>query len=289
MIEMYKSFNTLSVKLVISTVVSIFSPFKAELIILGIMIIMDTITGSIYAIRTRKFCSAGLRRGFKKILFYSLCIIVIRLLEIGIISLITTNLLTNLIISFLIINEAISSLENLTLLGVPLPFGLTNFIIKQIKNETVKELVLSGMNKHEYIYEINDMLNFNLPNIKDSNYKSMLEIKFNEWAQLLDYFDAQFKNIYSENNEILYFRVSTLINATIARIRDKWRAEGIPDSHINFFNEWHDPRVVKLRSNINEICTSDFDMEKKKSLIIEKFITALYQTLIDIQKADFFK
>lgn len=289
MFEAYKYTNSLSTKLAISAVVSIFSPFKVELIILCIMILIDTITGGAYALKIKKFCSSGLRRGFKKIIFYSLCIIVIRLLEIGLASLVTTNLLTNIVISFLIITEAISSLENLTLLGVPLPSGLAKFIIKQIKSETVRELVLSGIHKKEYMNEINDMLDFNLPNIKDQHYKKLLEIKFNEWALLVNYIDNEFSTIYSENKEILFFRIFTLINATMIRIHEKWVIEGIPTNYIQSFNDWHDPIVKKWITSVKLLCFNEDDMDKKRVQIIEKLIVALYRTLTDIQKVEFFK
>lgn len=289
MLGVYKYTSSLSTKLLISAIISVFSPFKVELIILCVMILIDTITGGAYALRTKKFCSNGLRRGFKKIVFYSLCIVVIRLLEIGIASLVSTNLLTNIVIGFLITTESISALENLTLLGVPLPSGLTTFIIGQIKSPPLKELVLSGLSKHEYIDEIKDMLDFNLPNIKDDSYKRLLEIKFNEWAQLVNYIDNEFLNIYTENKEILFFRISTLINATITRIQDKWRTENIPTEYIDSFNDWHTPNVTKWIAGVKQICTGDDEMEKKKTQIIEKLIVALYRTITDIKKAELFK
>lgn len=289
MLGAYKLTNSLSIKLLISLLISVFSPFKVELIILCLMILIDTITGGTYALKTKRFCSNGLRRGFKKVVFYSLCIIVVRLLEIGLASLLSTNLLTNIVIAFLIITESISTLENLTLLGVPLPSGLTPFIIGQIKSTPLKELVLSGLSKHEYIDEIKDMLDFNLSNLKDENYKKLLEIKFNEWAQLVNYIDNEFLSIYSKNKEILFFRISTLINVTISRIQDKWQSENIPTEYVDDFNAWHRPNVIRWRAEIEQICTDEEDMDKKKVRIIEKLIVALYRTITDIKKAEFFK
>ena len=43
--------NNLQSKILIALFLSIISPFKTELIILSIMIVIDTITGSLYAIR----------------------------------------------------------------------------------------------------------------------------------------------------------------------------------------------------------------------------------------------
>jgi hypothetical protein len=112
--------NNLQSKILIALFLSIISPFKTELIILSIMIVIDTITGSLYAMKMLKFSSTGLKRSLKKIIFYSLCLLVVRLVEIGISSFYSTTLLTNIIASTLLIIEATSSLENLVLLGVPL-------------------------------------------------------------------------------------------------------------------------------------------------------------------------
>lgn len=287
--EVFKYPNSLSIKLVLGGILSLFSPFAVELAVLITMIAIDTITGSAYAVKINKFSSSGLRRGLKKVFFYSLCILVVRLLEIGISSIISTNMLTNLVVGFLIFTEAISALENLTLLGVPLPAGISKFLIKQIKGTPLSDLVLSSSNRREYIDEINDMVDFNLPNISDEDIKRLLEIKFNEWAQLVNYFDVQFDNLYSSNNEILFFRVSSLINATMNKISDRWSTECVPEHIVTAFSDWHNPRVTKWIDGIKLICLSDIDMNMKKAQIIEKLLVALYQTLIDIRKVEFFK
>lgn len=287
--DLLKVLNPLPAKLTFGTLLSLFSPFKVELVILCTIIAIDTITGSAYAFKLKKFSSSGLRRGFKKLFFYSLCILVVRLLEIGISSLITTTMLTNLVTGFLILTESISSLENLTLLGAPLPPKLSTLILKQIKGTPLNELVLPGVERKEYFDEINDMIDFNLPNIKDENFKKLLEIKFNEWAQLVNYIDIQFDSLYSLNDEILFFRVSSLINITRSKINDRWMREDIPNDYILAFNDWHGPRVVRWLESIKQICTSNSDAEKKKTQIIEKLLILLYQTLTDIKKAETFK
>ena len=53
--------NNLQSKILIALFLSIISPFKTELIILSIMIVIDTITGSLYAMKMLKFSSTGLK------------------------------------------------------------------------------------------------------------------------------------------------------------------------------------------------------------------------------------
>jgi len=278
--------NNLQSKILIALFLSIISPFKTELIILSIMIVIDTITGSLYAMKMLKFSSTGLKRSLKKIIFYSLCLLVVRLVEIGISSFYSTTLLTNIIASTLLIIEATSSLENLVLLGVPLPKGIVDFILKQISNTPISNLVLSSTQRQDYLEEINDMLNIALPTIEDKNFKRLLEIKFEEWASLLNHIDIEFTTIYSDNKEILFFRISSLVSATRLRIRERWQKEEIPYECIKHLEDWHESKVTKWLASLKLVCFNDHDMDKKKTEIIEKLIVFLYKNITQIKKAE---
>lgn len=280
------STDNLQNKIIMGIFLSIISSFKTELIILVLMIILDTLTGTLYAIKMKKFSMKGLKRGLKKILFYSLLVLVIRLVEIGISSLYSTTILTNIITSTLIIIEATSSLRNLVLLDVPLPKGIADFILKQVSNTPISNLVLSSTHNKDYIEEINDMLNVVLPIIEDKNFRHLLEIKFEEWTSLVNHIDIDFNKIYSNNSEILFFRLSTLISATRLRIRDRWQKEGIPSDCTKTFDDWHEIKFNKWLATLKLACINDTDMDKKKTEIIEKLIIFLYKTITDIKKAE---
>ncbi|SCN25817.1 toxin secretion/phage lysis holin [Clostridium sp. N3C] len=280
------STDNLQNKIIMGIFLSIISSFKTELIILVLMIILDTLTGTLYAIKMKKFSMKGLKRGLKKILFYSLLVLVIRLVEIGISSLYSTTILTNIITSTLIIIEVTSSLKNLVLLDVPLPKGIADFILKQVSNTPISNLVLSSTHNKDYIEEINDMLNVVLPIIEDKNFRHLLEIKFEEWTSLVNHIDIDFNKIYSNNSEILFFRLSTLISATRLRIRDRWQKEGIPSDCTKTFDDWHEIKFNKWLATLKLACINDTDMDKKKTEIIEKLIIFLYKTITDIKKAE---
>ncbi|NLZ47186.1 MAG: phage holin family protein [Clostridiales bacterium] len=280
------STDNLQNKIIMGIFLSIISSFKTELIILVLMIILDTLTGTLYAIKMKKFSMKGLKRGLKKILFYSLLVLVIRLVEIGISSLYSTTILTNIITSTLIIIEVTSSLRNLVLLDVPLPKGIADFILKQVSNTPISNLVLSSTHNKDYIEEINDMLNVVLPIIEDKNFRHLLEIKFEEWTSLVNHIDIDFNKIYSNNSEILFFRLSTLISATRLRIRDRWQKEGIPSDCTKTFDDWHEIKFNKWLATLKLACINDTDMDKKKTEIIEKLIIFLYKTITDIKKAE---
>ena len=281
--------ETWQLKLIISVFVALFSPFKVTLLVLFTLIIIDNLTGSVYAISIKKFSSTGLRRGLKKIFIYSICILVVRLAEIGIKPLLDTIYLTNSIIAYLILTEALSSLENLTLLGVALPTRLKAFILNQIQIKGLKDLLQEDSEKRDFMQEVLEMVDYYFPVIKDYKIKQLLDIKFKEWAQFINIIDNEFSKSSSDNSELLYYRISNLIHSTIVRINEKWIQEGISKECIDTFNTWHSKRITILLSDIKNICQNKEPLNQKRIAIIEMVLLFLYKTLTDIQKQELCK
>jgi toxin secretion/phage lysis holin len=276
-------------KLFISIIITLFSPFKISLVALLTLITIDTITGCIYALSIKKFNSTGLKRGLKKLLLYAVCILIVRLAEIGIDQIFRTTYLTASIISYLILVESISALENLTLLGVPLPVKIKNIILGQIKSKELKQLLQMENNKKEYVQEILEMINIYFPTIGDYKIKHLLDILLKEWAQFISTIDVAFSKNAVESPDILYYKVSNFIQTTILRMNEKWEQEQISEECINAFNLWYEKRIAILSISIKDICYSKDTMDKKKTYIIEKIILGLYQTLTEIQKQELCK
>jgi toxin secretion/phage lysis holin len=281
--------NTWYAKLMLSFIVALFAPFQIGLIVLLTLIILDTITGTIYAISIKKFNSTGLKRGLKKLFIYFCCILIVRLTEIGLESFIRTIYLTNLIISYLILIESTSALENLTLLGIVLPKKIKDLILSQISTNEFKGLLQEESLKKEYIQEILQMIDYHFPAINDYKIKNLLHIMFDEWAQFINLVDIEFSKTSSDNTELLYYRIFSLIKATSARINENWLKENIPKDCIVRFNLWYEKRIVLWLSDIKDICFSDMAMDKKKTAVMEKVILSLYKTLTEIQRLELCK
>lgn len=281
-----KYFDFWELKLGISILTLFFSPFYMSLTILFILIIIDTVAGGYYAYKARRFTSKGFRKSLFKLLTYFISIFVVRLLEMGISELINTEAITNLMTSYLVVTEVLSVLRNLTLLGAPLPSGLTRIIIKQIKNQTLEELFESGNSKQEYIQEIKDMIEYQVPTVKCFYMREYLIIKLNEWAQFINIFESNFSSSGSDNEELLFHRVMNLINITIQKVSDRTTEAEIPAKYVECIDQWHRPVVERVMRSIKAICYSDEPLDKKKNLIIEKIIIGLYKTITDIQKIE---
>lgn len=281
-----KIYDMWLIKLIIGSVIMIFAPFKVGIWILFAFIITDTITGCFNAIRTRKFSSRKFQKSVKKIATYFTAIVVVRLLEIGIASIIETTMITRLITSFLILTEAISILENLTLLGVPLPPEVLKIILGNLNFGKFYDIFGKGFDKQRYLTEIDEIIQYQVPVIKSSFSQKLLRIKLEEWQNAINIIDEQMSGNSSNNNDLLFYRISSLANTTNNLINEKWVEEGIPKEYINAFNDCHKQRISKWISNIKTICYSSESIENKKKAVIEGTITALYETVIDIQKGE---
>ncbi|KPU43416.1 holin family protein [Oxobacter pfennigii] len=273
-------------KLAISLVISYFSQFQTSILVLVILIMLDTIFGISNAIKQKRFYFSKLKKLFKKLITYFSSIATIRLVEIGVASFIQTSFLTNIISSFLIITESLSILKNLTLLGAPLPSGFSKLIMKYLRIEPLDDLLTSNTNVQSYISEIMDMMDYQVPGIKDEPMKVILKIRLEEWARFITSLDLQFLENNTKDNDLIFFRVASLFNTAEEVINTKIADAGISDECIKTFNNWNEPQFKKWLEGIREVCYSDISPERKKSLIFEKIIVAAYQAIVDVQKGE---
>lgn len=282
--DLLKYFNSWELKLGISVLALFFSPFYMSLTILFILIIIDTALGGYYAYKTRRFTSRGFKKSLHKLITYFISIFAVRLLEMGIRELVYTEAITNLMTGYLVVTEAISVLRNLTLLGAPLPGRLSSIIIKQIKSETLDEIIKSSSSKQEYIQEVRDMIDYQIPSVKCKHMREFLSIKLREWAQFIILMDSHFLNSGSDNNELFYYRIMNLMDKTMDQVNIKALDAKIPDKCLECVRLWHKPMIERIRRSVKEICYSKENIDRKKNLIIEKVIIGLYQSITDIQK-----
>lgn len=282
----YNIFDYWIVKLLLGSLLMLLSPFKSSLIILLTLLIMDTACGVFYAARMKALSSIGFRKGVTKIALYFASILTIRMAEIGISQIIETTFPTQLIIGYFIITEAISILENLTLLGVPLPSRITSIIAGTIKNETLKFLVLDGLNKNKYKNELANLINYQIPGFKSKVIKKLIKTISEEWIPAVNILEIELSKAEMENNDLLFYRVTSILKITNTIIYEKWSkttpskkcAESLSKLYIPAFSEYTD--------SINKICYMNEPLEKKKKEIIECIIVSLYKTIEYIQKKE---
>lgn len=283
--EIMRILDMWPLKVVISSLIFVFTPFKVSLIVLLIIITIDTVSGVYYAVKYKQFTSNGLKNGVKKLITYFAAVTVVRLLEIGISELIDTNLYTRFILSYLILTETTSVLENLALLGVPIPYQFIKRTIGAIKSKLFKGLLDEENSSQVYINEIEDMIKYQIPNIKSESIRKLMIIKFQEWRKTIDIIGLLFTSDV-DNADIVFYRITSLINNTKSNMEVKWKTSNIPKECITKFKLWHQPRVDRWIKEMEAICSSPDAVEKKQKMIMDKIIILLYQTIIDVEKGE---
>ncbi|GCD10173.1 phage holin family protein [Clostridium tagluense] len=268
---------------ILGFICEMFNNMQTSYIILLMLIILDTITGVFTAIKYKRFSSAGLRKATKKIITYSLCVITVRLLETILNSITITTMLSQIIIAFLAITESVSILENLTLLGVPIPSNILPILIKTLKIPGLDAMLKTSKDKHSEFSDIDDIINYQIPAFEDKYIRNFLEIKCDVMKSTINQI-ILIDETTNDNPDILFYRILSTIELGLKDMNKKWSEEKIPTKYIDFFSKVNQPKVDKCLEKLKFICYSTKTTREKKIQIIDCIVIILYQTIIDARK-----
>lgn len=252
--------------------------------ILITLILIDTISG---IAKGKKYHSFSLKRFSNlliKIVTYTASIFTVRLLEVGIASLYETTLLSQLIIVYLILAEVTSVLENLTLLGVPIPSNFIPKLLSQIKIQGIHNLKNTADEHYKQKSEIKDIIKLQIPEIKDDQMQQSILIYFNFWEKVLTDIDSLFKE--DENIDSIYFKLTFLIHISINEINIQWLKEGIPTQYIIKINEKNKRVVADLSKKIEKILYGSHSINSKQEQVKYLILVSIYQIYDIAKKAD---
>mgnify|MGYP001089056334 CR=1 FL=1 len=270
----------------ISSIIGIASRFfggiEVTCSILIILIILDTITGVVVAFKNKRFNSRGFSKCIKKILTYSIAIMTVRLLEIGTMSLFETSLLSRIMIAFLEVTEAVSVLENLTLMDAPLPANFTSFLLKHLKIPGLESSSKGEWEKEAW--EIDDIIENQLQILKDEELRQILKIKFQVWKMTAFQINQVLKDKTKINNELVYYKVLAEIESGYKEMEEKWKEAKISRSTIEKCSEYWGCKEKQWLDKIKTICFSQISIKEKREQIIENLIVLLYKTLSAIRR-----
>ncbi|MBZ9685348.1 phage holin family protein [Clostridium estertheticum] len=256
---------------------------QTSYIILLVLIILDTIIGISTAIKYKRFSSTGLRKATKKIITYSICVITVRLLETILTPLITTTMLSQIIIAFLAITEGVSILENLTLMGVPIPSNILPILIKTLKVPGLNTMIEASKDKHSEFSDIDDIINYQIPAFEDKYIRNFLEIKCNVMKSIINQI-LLIDETTNENPDILFYRILSTIELGLKDMNKKWSEEKIPAKYIETFSKVNQPKEDNCLAKLKIICYSAKTTREKKTEIIDCIVIVLYQTIINARK-----
>ncbi|MGI6776904.1 MAG: phage holin family protein [Acetivibrionales bacterium] len=270
---------------IIGFIMEYFGSIQASYMILLALITIDTLTGIVKAIKYNRFSIFGLKKFVKKIVTYSLSILVVRLLELAILPLFETTLLSNIIVSLLAITETVSILNNLSLLGVPIKSNLIKRMIGKVKIPGVGEAIENIDKTYEsYIEEIDEIVKYQISSFANECVKKLLEIKFEVWRSVVKKIIIEISEHNSGNNELLYYKVMYLIESAFKEMQMDWQNANVDQECICRFSSVHKPRVDKLMEKVSDICFSNEGIHVKKLKLIESIVVILYQTIVDARR-----
>jgi toxin secretion/phage lysis holin len=284
--KMYKN-NFLLKKYEVSGILGflceIFTSMQTPYIILLLLIILDTVTGISTAIKYKRFSSTGLRKATKKIITYTLCLITVRLLETTLNPLVTTAMLSEIIMAFLAITESVSILENLILLGVPIPSNILLVLIKNLNVPGLNTMLETSLDKHSGISDIDDIINYQIPDFEDKYMRSFLEIKCNVMKSIINQI-MLINETTNDNPDILFYKILSSIELGVNDMNKKWVSEKIPIKLIKSFSDINQPKVDKCLEKLKISCYSGRTTKDIKDEIIDCIVVIIYQTIIDAHK-----
>lgn len=256
--------------------------------VLTMLIIIDTVAGILNARKYHRFSSRGLKLLVKKVTAYGVAILTVRLLEINIFASLNTSVLSNTLASFLAVTESVSILENLALLGAPLPPNILSFLLGNLKIAQIGGTLSSAAKKsRNYMSEIEDIIAYHIPAFEKECLRKLLEIKFEVWKNVAVQLDIALNDVTEMDNEHLYFQVLSLIELAFKDMNVRWEEEQIPKDCIQRFTKGHQPKVDNWLKKVNIICHSKDSVQEKKNQLIESLIVVLYQTVVDAHKSKY--
>jgi len=268
----------------ISLLEKLFGDINVSFMILVSLIVIDTLTGIITAFKFNIFHSKGLSKLIKKTTSYTLAILTIRLLEIGAVSLVQTNMLSLITIVFLQVTEVISILENLTLLGVPIPSSFMTILINHMRIPGLNKAIELSKNKDNELTEIDELINYHIPTFTDENIKTLLEIRLNSSKIVVFQINKIFRNNKSIDNDLLLLKILSIIELETNNIERLWEEANIPKKYVKDFIKERRLRVEKYIKNIEKICYSETDLEYKRKQIVSNLVVTMYQVVLDAHK-----
>jgi len=278
--------NLWQIKALTGLLITLFSPIWASFIILLALILIDTFTGVALACRFRRFSSNGLRKAVSKIAMYSISIITSRLLEMGVLYFYETFFVSQFIVGFLILTEVISIIENLVLLGVPIPKNFISILLKNIKIFGLESVLRQSMEDYSEAKEIEEIINYQLPAIKNQQMRKLLEIQFEGWSKVILFIKRSIEDEREASGDLLYYKILAYIE-TVKKEEDERRKEmNISKNCIEEFDKWHMHRKDLFLQNVKSICYSVEEEKDKKQDLVDRIMILIYQTVLDIYKSE---
>ncbi|MGE5329772.1 MAG: phage holin family protein [Deltaproteobacteria bacterium] len=278
--------NFWQVKVLTGLFITLFSPVQFSFFVLIILIVIDTLTGTAQACKFKRFSSNGLRKAVNKIVMYSISIITARLLEMGILYFFETFLISQFIIGFLIFTEVISVIENLVLLGVPIPKNFISVLLQNIKMLGLENVIRQSIDDYSESKEIEEIINYQLPAIRNQQMRKLIEIEFEGWSKVILFIKRSVEDEREASDDMVYYKTMAYIETVKKECDEKRKDMNLSKNCIEEFDKWHIQRKELFLQNIKNICYAIKEIKDKKKELVDRIMILIYQTVLDAHKSE---
>ncbi len=257
---------------------------ETALTVLAILCGIDFLCGFANAVKLRSVSSNRMRQGFVKLILYAVLVLVVVLLEAHFIPQ-TEGKLTKAVMAMLAITEFLSIVENLVVLGLPIPFSrqLLYFLARKGRawglgglDATMAEAALSS--------DIALMLQGPIRRTQDLHLRELLTIYFTRWYVFMK---EQPLGAYDNDAGLVWERLRSGIKDLLIGVRLNMIENKIPvDLQDAFMTKWvvesHNDILAKAEESIRSSKESGERSEKVQTLIC----TVLFRILAKASIAD---
>ena len=263
-------------------------PDKHLLALIILVYIVDMFTGSVKALSVHNFSSRRFFRGLMKLWVYGILMVLAFGLDAVILD---QHIFTNLMIAFIVINDAISILENLNELWFQTPLFLQQFLksySERFITSKLQSIDSTAFKSTDYLADVKDILKTYIPKIKDENLQKMMQIKVAQWAVTIQRIQAIDPNDFDIFKRKFILLVSEALKDIDSMLEREWFTQDI----IQQFNDKQNPSVQKFIVWIDWTINSDelnswwTNAEMKKNSILKELILIIYQATTEVLNHD---
>lgn len=282
----------------ISLIAVVMLPVKEPMYMLFTLVAIDFITGFAIGVMHHTVSSERICKGVKKILLYSLTVFAVRLVEIQIGF--DSMAISKFVILYLSFTELISIMENLILIGVPLPASFIDIIGKQVKIKAIEDLILRSKVVSNELRDIEDIIQYHIPKVHSKSLRRLLLAKMTAWAMAVKTVGkARISTNGKKSGELFWLKIKMVFDEAVEEMEKNWEKAKISHQIVDGFTEWHKDRVDDFYRQAREkaLCVGDCEgisqpdkcracLYKKKAEIAQSLVLILYQTVTDVLKME---
>lgn len=243
-----------------------------------LLLFLDTVLGTMYAIKTQTFQLSRFKQVFLKAFLYFSIIIAARLVEYSILGFYETTKITEVVILFICFTEFLSILEKMALFKLPIPKKeLLYKVMFFFKLETAQKMILHSELKQEIDRDMRLLTIKYIKIAKTKKVREFLSIHFNVWENfmLTDLFAINYsKNTADVMLEInMLFRKST--DLVISQLNKNKKFKTLLPEYLKILDTTYTNRIEEIEKILN----SDMQNETKALRIASTFVSSQYKVL----------